>query len=395
MQKFRSAIISIPLLCIGFFALWLDNQVAAQVKQDNTIISQRATLSPRKHPADGIESLLNPVRQKYGVPALAASVVRSDGSIVSAATGVRVQGREVRVTDKDKFSIGSITKPMTATVIATFVEQGKLAWTTRPSDVFPEFKNAIHPTLKDITLEQLLAHRAGIMAFEDDKDIAAAPEFNGNATQQRLAFTNWLLQREAVVAPGSKKVYSNAGYAIAAAMAERVSGQSFETLMRKRLFKPLGMKSAGFGWAARKDSRQPWAHRASSDGFVPHNPNDSYQIGARWMPAGDVHCNMKDLAKFAAFHLRALNGKNSILRAETVKKLHMPYGGAKSGYSLGWNVNSFGHSHLGGTGTFSAMLVLFPKENFAMAVAMNTGGGKDDEVQNKVIDALLEQYKPK
>jgi CubicO group peptidase (beta-lactamase class C family) len=104
---------------------------------------------------------------------------------------------------------------------------------------------------------------------------------------------------------------------------------------------------------------------------------------------------MEDLAKFAAFHLRALNGQNSILRAETVKKLHVPYGGGKSGYSLGWNINSFGHSHLGGTGTFSAMLVLFPKENYAMAVAMNASGEKDDEIQNKVIDALLEQYKPK
>ncbi len=395
MLKFRFVILPFALLCIGSFVLGFNNQVAAQAKRNDSSVSQSATLSSGKYSADDLGTLLESVRREYGVPALAATVARSDGSVVSAATGVRFQGKDVRVTAKDKFSIGSITKPMTATVIATLVEEGKLAWTTRVLDVLPEYKDTIHPTLKDITLEQLLTHRAGIAAFEDDKDIASVPIFAGYATQQRLAFSKWLLARKAVVAPGAKKVYSNAGYAIAAAMAERASGQSFETLMRKRLFKPLKMKSAGFGWAAHTDSKQPWGHRASPNGFAPHNPNDSYQLGARWMPAGDVHCNMEDLAKFAAFHLRALNGQNSILRAETVKKLHTPYGGGKSGYSLGWNINSFGHSHLGGTGTFSAMLVLFPKENFAMAVAMNASGEKDDEIQNKIIDALLEQYKVK
>jgi len=149
--------------------------------------TQPATLSPGKNSTDRLESLLDPVRQKYGVPALAAAVVRSDGNIVSAVTGVRVQGKEMRVTDKDKFSIGSITKPMTATVIATLVEEGKLAWTTCLLDVFPGFKDAIHPTLKDITLEQLLAHRAGIRAFKEGKDIAAASTFDGNFEAHKRA----------------------------------------------------------------------------------------------------------------------------------------------------------------------------------------------------------------
>ena len=394
MEKFRFVILSIVLLYIaGIIVFRLDDTALAQ--QNSLSIAQITQDSSDKHAIDNIKSLLETVRDGYKLPAIAAAIISSDGSITSAATGVRIQGKKIPVKAGDAFSVGSITKPMTATVIATLVEEGKLAWTTRVLDVLPEYKDTIHPTLNNITLEQLLTHRAGIAAFEDDKDIASVPKFAGNATEQRLAFSEWLLAREAVVAPGAKKVYSNAGYAIAAAMAERASGQSFETLMRKRLFKPLKMKSAGFGWAARTDSKQPWGHRASADGFVPHNPNDSYQLGARWMPAGDVHCNMEDLAKFAAFHLRALNGQNSILRAETVKKLHVPYGGGKSGYSLGWNINSFGHSHLGGTGTFSAMLVLFPKENFAIAVAMNASGEKDDEIQNKIIDALLEKYKVK
>lgn len=392
MSKYKFVKVLIFLSC-GWIVLCCAQPLEAQPNEQ--AISQAGRVSIDEKPEQYLESVLESIRREYKLPALAASIVRSDGSITSVATGVRTQGKNAAVKNEDKFNIGSITKPMTATVIATLVEQGKLSWTTRVLDVFPEFKDIIHPTLKEITLEQLLAHRAGIAAFEDDKDIASAPTFPGSATKQRLAFSKWLLARQAVAAPGTKKVYSNAGYAIAVAIAERVSGQSFEKLMEKRLFNPLKMKSAGFGWAARKNSKQPWGHRASADGFVPHDPNDSYQLGARWMPAGAVHCNMEDLAKFAFFHLRGLNGQNSILRAETVKRLHVPYGGSKAGYSLGWNINSFGHSHFGGTGTFSAVLVLFPKENFAISVAMNASGEKDEEIELKIIDLLLERYKNK
>ena len=47
--------------------------------------------------------------------------------------------------------------------------------------------------------------------------------------------------------PGSTYAYSNVGYALAGLMAEQVTGESWETLMRQRLFEPLGMASAGFG----------------------------------------------------------------------------------------------------------------------------------------------------
>jgi CubicO group peptidase (beta-lactamase class C family) len=390
--KFRFVILSVALQCIaGLIILRVSDTASAQ--QSNSLIPRTAQTSSGKNSADSIKSLLESVREEYKLPAIAASVVSSDGGIVSAASGMRIKGNQTQVTARDEFSIGSVSKPMTATVIATLVEDGKLLWTTRVLDVFPELKELTHPTLREITLEQLLSHRAGIAPFEEDKDIESIPKFPGNAREQRYAFTRWLLKPAAVVAPGTKKVYSNAGYGIAAAMAERVTGKSFETLMRQRLFKPLGMKSAGFGWPAKTDTKQPWGHRASASGFVPHNPKDSYQIPAFMLPAGDVHCNMEDLAKFAAFHLRGLSGQNSILRAETIKKLHTPYGGSKSGSALGWNVNSYGHSHFGGTGTFSAVLVIFPKENLAVAVAMNASGEKDDEIETKIVDALLEQYK--
>lgn len=57
--------------------------------------------------------------------------------------------------------------------------------------------------------------------------------------------------------PGTRHVYSNAGYAVAAAMAERVTGRSWESLMKKYVFGPLKLRSARFGWPARQGAPAP------------------------------------------------------------------------------------------------------------------------------------------
>src|SRR4029453_3966433 len=69
----------------------------------------------------------------------------------------------------------------------------------------------------------------------------------GTPTEQRMTLVEGVVRRPPVAAPGTKYIYANAGFAIAGAMAERITGQSWEVLMRARLFEPLGLTSAGFG----------------------------------------------------------------------------------------------------------------------------------------------------
>jgi CubicO group peptidase (beta-lactamase class C family) len=55
--------------------------------------------------------------------------------------------------------------------------------------------------------------------------------------------------------------YSNIGYAIAGFMAERITGQTWETQMKSKIFEPLGMSSAGFGPPGGNNQiDQPWGH---------------------------------------------------------------------------------------------------------------------------------------
>ncbi|MEP6961436.1 MAG: serine hydrolase, partial [Acidobacteriota bacterium] len=90
------------------------------------------------------------------------------------------------------------------------IEAGKLSWTSTPLDVFPEWKDTIHPAFRQITLEQLLSHHAGIAAYDytGSKEFKALPKMNGNGPQQRMKFAAWVLQHPPAIPPGTKGLYS-------------------------------------------------------------------------------------------------------------------------------------------------------------------------------------------
>jgi D-alanyl-D-alanine carboxypeptidase len=336
--------------------------------------------------------VLEQLRREYNLPAISAAVVDSERVLVTGAAGVRVVGQLNRVTINDRFHIGSLTKPMTATMMAVLVEKGEISWNTTLADAFPELQDRMHPSLQMVTLEQLLSHRGGLQPFEEDKELEQLPGFTGSPVKIRKAFSEWLVCRGAT-SPVGDYVYSNAGYGLAAAMVERATGKEWESLMQELLFKPLGLNSAGFGWPARTHPDEPWGHRGGDPEFIPHSPNDTYQLAPFIAPAGDVHLNIVDLASFAHLHLAALNGLTKLLQATTFERLHQPIGD----YALGWNVQRIrelpASTHSGSAGTFYAGIMVYPQKNIAIVIAINAIGKGVDEARNKLFSLLLRQYK--
>lgn len=335
--------------------------------------------------------VLEKFRDEHNLPAIAAAVVRVDKILAAGATGVRIAGRPEQVTAASRFHIGSVTKPMTATMIATLVEADKLSWKATPADVFPGQKEDIHPSLRAITLEQLLTHRAGLPPFEEDEEVAQLPHASGPPADVRRAHAEWLLRRGAA-SPVGEHVYSNAGYGLAAAMAETVAGHSWEELMQTHLFRPVEMESAGFGWPARAHPEEPWGHREGATGFIPHDPNDDYQLALLIAPAGDVHLNILDLARFAELHLAGLNDKPSLLTAATFKKLHQPNGE----YALGWYIQDIrglpASTHSGSAGTFKASILIYPQKDIAVVIAINADSQQVTEARDKLFGLLLREF---
>ncbi len=275
-----------------------------------------------------IDALLEPIRGKYHLPALGAAILTSNNVVGIGAVGVRKAGSTVRVTVDDQWHLGSDTKAMTATLIGALVEQGSLSWETTIEQAFPDLVPSMHADQRGISLLHLLSHQAGLPANLNWEQIAST----GNLRQQRERAVRVATSVRPLWQPGSRYAYSNLGYVIAGAMAERIVGNSWESLMVEKLFHPLGMNRTGFGGTGTPGQLdQPWPHRGdgtpTSNGPAADNPP---VLG----PAGGVHSTLSDWARFISDQLLGARSEPAMLARAIYRRLHTaPFGGS---YALGW-----------------------------------------------------------
>jgi CubicO group peptidase (beta-lactamase class C family) len=326
--------------------------------------------------------VLETVRQKYHLPALGGAFVGRDGATAVGVVGERVNGRTEQATIDDSWHLGSDTKAMTAAMIAALVEQKKLSWDSRLSDVFPDLN--LPPDKGAITLLELLSHRAGLPANTDWWALSKS----GTLSEQRVAAVGCIASVDLVAPPGSKFSYSNWGYVAAGAMAERAAGKTYEALMRDIIFGPLHMGSAGFGPAgADGKANEPWGHKA--DGTPSSGDNPPVMD-----PAGCIHCSLGDWGKFIADQLRGPEGKGVLLRPESYIRLRTaPFGG---NYAFGWLVikapdGGTIYTHAGSNTLNMAVAWMAPAKEFAVLVVCNQGGA--DKACHEALTGLVAIHK--
>jgi CubicO group peptidase (beta-lactamase class C family) len=348
-----------------------------------------------------LTALLKPIRKKYGLPALAGAVILHGQTTAWGATGVRKAGNKVKVTDNDKFHIGSCTKAMTATMIAMLVERGKLRWDITLSEALPEMAEEMHPDYRDVTLRHLLNHRGGLppskRSWPEGKSFMDMHNLSGTAMEQRLAYARMILRQGPEAKPGTQYIYSNAGYSIAGVIAEQAMKTPWESLMRTMLFKPLGMETAGFG-AMGTPGRidQPWQHRMIDDKLKAIEPGRLSDNPPVLGPAGTVHCSIRDWAKFVATHLNGPKSEGGLLTKETFELLHTPVFGGD--YSWGWVVTERDWAggkvltHAGSNTMSFAVVWMAPKRDFAVLVASNQGGGGVEKACDEACWTLIKEF---
>ncbi len=357
---------------------------------------------------DDLLALLDPICASAGVPGMVAVVLHGDQIVAQGAAGSRSAGSTQKVMIDDRFHLGSDTKAMTATLLAVLIEEGKLKWEATIGDIFTGWVDNIDPAWKDVTLEQLLTHRAGAPANLDADGLwGRLWERKGTPAQQRLQLVRGVLKHPPVVPAGTTYLYSNAGYAMAGAMAEVITGRSWEELLTEKVFQPLGITTAGFGAPGRPGLRdQPLGHDAKGQPVtVGPKADNPPAIG----PAGTVHLSVGDWAKFVALHLRGdpsnPHRETRLLKAESFARLHQPAPGPGEQYAGGWLVTrrewakgSSPHAtglalnHAGSNTMWFCVTWLAPERDFAVLLACNRGGEVAAKACDQVAEMLIKQF---
>lgn len=334
-----------------------------------------------------------------GVPGLAIGVVHEDEVVWLEGFGLRAAGEPEEVDADTVFQIASMSKPISATVVAGLVGKGLVDWGDRIADLDPAF--ALHdpyPTA-EVTVRDLFNHRSGL------------PGSAGNDLEQIGYDRATVMERLRLVPPWVSfrggYSYSNAGITAGALAAARPTGKDWETVAQETLFGPAGMTASSFRYAdfAARENRA--ALHARFDGNwasrVTYDPTTQ-------APAGAASSSARDLTRWMRLELAEgrLDGAD-IIAAAALDQTHAPLTarganpvtGAPSFYGLGWNVEYGRHGlSWGHAGAFSygvrTVVTLLPESDLGIVVLANafpTGvpEGLSDSFLDLVFDGAVAQ----
>jgi CubicO group peptidase (beta-lactamase class C family) len=347
--------------------------------------------TPDAAPADAappnVNSLLEPIRAAYDLPALGGMVISSSEVIALGVTGVRKRGDATLATVDDQWHLGSDTKAMTATIVARLAERNLISFDDTLSKLFPNEVATMDPAYTNVPLRWLLSHRSGMGDATDYPDVVAALATSTEPVEiVRAAWTHAVLALPPLYPPGTSFLYSNSGYFVAGAALERVTGKTWETLIAEEVFSPLGMASCGFGApgnAAAVPVDEPWGH----SGTTPVAPGPDADNPPAMGPAGTVHCSLRDWGKFVALFLGA---RPEYLTLASRTTLTTPEAGAD--YALGWGTatrpwaGGVALNHAGSNDLWFADAWVAPVRDRAFLTVTNRG---DNDVAFPASDAAV------
>jgi D-alanyl-D-alanine carboxypeptidase len=337
------------------------------------------------------------IRDKYNLPALGAMLIQGDEIVEMEAVGLRAIGYTQEVTVEDRWHLGSLTKAMTATLAARFVEKDQISWETTIAEVFPDLVGSIRSEYEDVRLDELLSHTAGIMG-----DLTKVPSWSALWTDtdplpvQRRRLTEEVLSLESE-APRGTFLYSNAGYIVAGSMLEEITGESWEELITREVFTPLGMESTGFGAPGSGGiPDEPWGHQEIYFVLNAVEPGPYADNPAAVGPAGTIHSTFEDYASFIIIHLAGARGESGFLSAETFLKLHTSV--SDTDYALGWGIverdwaGGAVLTHTGSNTLWFANVWIAPNRNFAMLAVSNFGSNDAFYGTDEALGVLIERF---
>src|SRR5271169_2254170 len=186
---------------------------------------------------DGFDAFANKELRDWKCDGFAIAVVQDGKVILSKGYGLRDAKKNLPVTEKTQFAIGSSTKSFTVTSLGVLVDQGKLDWDKPVRDYLPDFRLWDQFATERMTSRDLVTHRSGLPRHD-------LMWYNSPFSRQEL------FERLRYLEPNkdfrTTFQYQNLMFMTAGLLAGHVAGTTWEQLVRKSIFEPLGMKSSNF-----------------------------------------------------------------------------------------------------------------------------------------------------
>ena len=346
-----------------------------------------------------LDSLVGHAMRTFQVPGLALVIVQNGQVVCAKGYGVRVAGTRQAVDAHTLFAIASNSKAFTAAALGMLVSEGKLQWDDKVIDYLPEFRLRDPWVTADFTVRDLLTHRSGLALQAGD--LMRTPD----STRFTMADIMHNLRYLPLVAPfRSRYAYDNILYLVAGELVARVSGQSWDDFIERRLLAPLQMREsrAAFGRIQRNPNVALGHQLAAGSPRPIPGPLVEQDAGA-----GGIYSSAAELSHWLLLQLghgRAVAGPrlyseavaNEMWTPQTIVPAspNGPYHTHFGAYGLGWFlVDVKGQLEVFHTGQDVGMVsavTLLPELGVGFAVLSNQeGGGAVYALTDQLTDAYL------
>lgn len=344
-----------------------------------------------------IDSLVEKTLTTFNVPGIAVSVIK-DGKIIHLkGYGVRSIKTNKKVDENTLFGVASNTKAFTAAAIGMLVDEKKITWDTKVTDVIPEFKMYDAYVTSEFTIRDLLTHRSGLGLGAGDLMI-----WPDSSTVNKNQLIHNLRYLKPVSSFRTKYDYDNLMYIVAGDVVARVSGMTYENFIESKIIKPLGMTKTAASWYRLKDKSNV------IDGHAPYEGKllpVGLSFGEVANAAGGIYSSVTDMSKWVQAMISG--GKygekldQKLFSDAVARELWTPQTiiaagnqGSFNSYGLGWflsNVNGkFQATHTGGLSGIVTQVTILPELKLGIIVLTNQqSGAAFNAITNSIKDGYL------
>jgi D-alanyl-D-alanine-carboxypeptidase/D-alanyl-D-alanine-endopeptidase len=277
------------------------------------------------------------------------------------------------------YEIGSITKVFTSLLLADMVERGEVKLDDPVAKYLPKTVKMPSRNGREITLLDISEQRSGLPRMPSN--IKPADPANPYADYDPAKLYSFLSGYTLTRDPGEKYEYSNLAVGLLGHVLSLRSGMSYEELVRKRIFEPLGMTSTSITLSVDQKNRLAPGYDATL------KPVKNWDLDAL-AGAGAIRSTANDMLKFLAANLELTDTplKAAMRRMRSVRK---DAGSPNVEIAMGWHIfkqNGDLFWHNGGTAGYRSFAGFDPAKKTAVVVLCNTFFDIDD-IGRHVLDS--------
>ncbi|WP_255911268.1 serine hydrolase [Tahibacter harae] len=372
--------------------------VPAAAAASGTQIPPREAAAARRA---SLDALFDETFTRYRLPGLAVGVVENGQVVFKRTAGETRAGSGEAVTAETVFKIASNSKAMTTALLARLADAGRLDWSDPVRKYLPRFRMNDDWVTREIQLRDLLIHNSGLRAGAGD--LMLWPEPNHFSRADVLA---GLAHLKPAYSFRSRYAYDNLLYIVAGEAAAAAGGASYEELLRREVFQPLGLRRCQVGeWRRDEVGNVAQPHMRKDERNIVIRADDKVIPAMASAAAGGVRCSLDDMLRWAQVWLDAetagADGRPWLSRSQRevlwTAQIAMPLGERQrrwdnahfSAYGYGWRLSDVdGTLKVSHTGTLAGMysvLTLLPEKRVGFVVLINGDGSEARTVLNQVL----------